>query len=67
MKKMSPHMQGQKETVPEQMKLTKEARYQAPTLEEMYWANPNEQKGSIARCVYDGGVVRAEVHEKQGI
>lgn len=64
--KIDKHMKAQKENPAEDFQLTHEAKFQMPTLEKMYWANPNDQKGSFARCAYDVGGIRAEVHYKEG-
>lgn len=38
----------QKGSIAEEFKLTNEAKF--PSLEKEYWANPNRERGSIARC-----------------
>jgi len=34
-------------SVAEEFTITKEARWQSPTLEREYWASPNSQKGCV--------------------
>ena len=56
----------QKGSIAEEFHLEKEDAFH-PTLEHMYWANPNQSRGHIARCVYEGPHARVEVKETQGI
>lgn len=65
--KTSKHMKGDHKSVAEEFHLTHEAKYVAPTLEQRYWSNPNSQRGEIARCAYDVGGIRAEVHYSEGV
>ena len=66
-RKIEKHMKGDNRSVAEEFRLTREAKYIAPTLEQMYWDGPNRQRGSIARCIHDAGGIRAEVHSSEGI
>jgi hypothetical protein len=64
--KLSTHMKGDKRSVAEEFHLTHEAKFPGPTLEQMYWRNPNAERGEIARCIHDAGGIRAEVHHSEG-
>lgn len=54
-------------SVAEEFYLTHEASWPSPTLEEIYWKSPNEQKGHISRCVYKDGPALIEEHSTAGI
>jgi len=54
-------------SIAEEFHLTHEAKWQVPTLEEIYWKNPNEQKGHISRCLYKDGSYGLEEHYREGI
>ena len=60
-------MKGDHKSVAEEFHLTHEAKFRGPTLEQMYWANPNSGRGQVARCAYDVGGIRAEVRYSEGI
>jgi hypothetical protein len=53
-------------SVAEEFHISQEARYQAPTLEQRYWSNPNSQRGEIARCLYESAGIKAEVIYSEG-
>jgi len=50
---------------PKEFELTDEARFKSPSLEEMYWSDPNCTKGEISICSYAGGE-KKETHLRQG-
>jgi hypothetical protein len=56
----------QKGSIAEEFKLEKEDAFK-PTLEHIYWANPNQARGHISRCSYTGAHGQREVKETQGI
>lgn len=64
--KTNKHMKGDHRSVAEEFELTHEAKFVLPTLEQRYWANPNSQRGEIARCAYDAGGIRAEILYSEG-
>ena len=66
MEKISKHMKGDHKSVAEDFKLSHEAKFVSPTLEQVYWENPNSQRGKIARCAYDAGGIRAEIMSSEG-
>lgn len=57
----------QKGSMAEEFKLTSQAAWKAPSLEQMYWGNPNSSRGDISRCAYKDGYVSVEVHTSEGI
>lgn len=61
------HMPAPKDDIPEDYKLTHEAKFTHPTLEQKYWANPNAQRGEVARCSYAHGGVHTEVRSSEGV
>lgn len=70
-KKTDIHMPGDHASAAEKSRISREAKWQAPTLEQMYWANPNSQRGHIARCDYSGSIrpdiaVYVESHYSEG-
>lgn len=56
----------QKGSIAEEFHLTHEDAYH-PTLEHLYWANPNKARGTISRLINDGPLGRVEIEETQGI
>ena len=56
----------QKGSIVEEFHLEPQDAFQ-PTLEHIYWANPNSARGTIERCAYQDAHVRAEIRETQGI
>lgn len=52
--KIDKHMKKQKENPAEQFKPSAEDKF--PTLTQQYWANPNDQKGTIETCSYHAGI-----------
>lgn len=66
-RKVDKHMNEDNHSVAEEFHLTHEAKFVSPTLEQRYWANPNSQRGEVARCAYDVGGIRAEVLYSEGV
>lgn len=66
MKKIEKHMGHPRSSVAEDFKLSKEAKFKGPSLEQVYWKNPNNQRGSIARCSYAEDGMKSEVHYSEG-
>ena len=56
----------QKGSMAEEFRLSKEAKWQGPTLEQKYWANPNAQKGDMAICSY-ASPMETEIHKHEGV
>lgn len=56
----------QKGSIAEEFHLEKEDAFK-PTLERIYWKDPNQARGHISRCMYTGPHGQVEVLETQGI
>jgi len=77
--KTKKHMPGDRRSVAEEFYLTYENGFAPPTLEQIYWSDPNVQRGTIVRCtnaemhvadtprLYDTSPVKVEVHTSEGI
>jgi len=57
-KKINKHMEKQKENPAEHFRPSQEDKF--PKLTEMYWANPNSQRGVIEICSYKSGLPESE-------
>ena len=53
-------------SIAEEFPLSQEDTFK-PSLEHIYWANPNSARGTIERCAYQDAHVKAEIRETQGI
>lgn len=60
------HDKRQAGSVAEHFELSHEAKWNAPSLEQVYWKNPNAQRGDIARCSYHTGGIPEEVKYTEG-
>jgi hypothetical protein len=54
-------------SVAEEYHLTKEAAFEAPTLEKLYWSGPNKPRGEIAMCSYREPRAVLEKKKSEGI
>lgn len=69
--KIDRHMRGDHISAAEKARLSHEAKWQVPSLEQIYWSNPNSQRGHVARCDYSGSIapdmaLYAESHYTEG-
>ena len=63
-KKIDKHMKGDHRSVAEEFELTHEAKFDAPTLEQIYWKNPNAQRGEIKECFSYGPIEGLMTHSE---
>lgn len=79
MEKINKHMKGQKQNPAEEFRLTNEDEFKKPSLEEVYWKNPNSARGTIAMCTqarnelpegprpYETSPIKVETRRTEGI